>query len=71
MDYDDDNDNLIDIRSLAQLDAVRYDLDGQGDQDAATNADWAKYQAAFPNDLAGMGCPATCAGYELRAQPGL
>ena len=29
-DYDDDNDNLIDIRTLAQLNAVRYDLDGNG-----------------------------------------
>ena len=28
-DYD-DNDGLIDIRNLAQLDAVRYDLDGDG-----------------------------------------
>ena len=29
-DYDADNDNLIDVATLAQLDAVRYDLDGNG-----------------------------------------
>ena len=78
-DYDDDNDGLIDIRSLAQLDAVRYDLDGQGDQDSVSAANWAKYQKAFPNPIAGMGCrltdhdddsataeQPTCRGYELR-----
>ena len=78
-DYDDDNDGLIDIRNLAQLDAVRYDLDGQGDQDSVSAANWAKYQKAFPNPIAGMGCQLadhdgdsatdeqpTCTGYELR-----
>ena len=30
-DYDDDNDNLIEVRNLAELDAIHYDLDGQGD----------------------------------------
>ncbi len=29
-DYDTDNDNLIDITSLAQLNAIRYDLNGDG-----------------------------------------
>ena len=58
-DYDDDNDGLIDIRNLAQLDAVRYDLDGQGDQDTVSAANWAKYQKAFPNPIAGMGCRLT------------
>ena len=31
IDYDDDDDGLINVRSLAQLDAVRRDLDGNGD----------------------------------------
>ena len=62
-DYDDDDDNLIDVRSLEQLDAIRYDLDGNGDVDPG---DEAAYTAAFPNAVTGMGCPATCAGYELR-----
>ena len=66
MDYDDDDDGLIDVRSLAQLNAVRHDLNGNGD---ATHAD---YVAAFPNRVttanARMGCPTgTCTGYELRA----
>ena len=65
-DYDDDNDGLIDVKTLAQLYAIRYDLDGNGD---ATHAD---YIAAFPNrdtSASGrMGCPSgACAGYELRA----
>ena len=81
VDYDDDNDGLIDIRTLAQLNAVRYDLNGDGDI-ATANAP--AYRVAFPNgdrSAAGrMGCPladhdsnadtpdqATCAGYELRA----
>ena len=63
VDYDDDNDNLVDIRSLAQLDAVRHDLDGNG---APTAAGHGAYFAAFPNAATGMGCAATCAGYELR-----
>ena len=63
VDYDDDNDNLIDIRSLAQLDAVRHDLNGDG---APTAAGHGVYVAAFPNAATGMGCAATCTGYELR-----
>ena len=65
-DYDDDNDGLIDVGTLAQLNAIRYDLDGNGD---ATDA---VYIAAFPSrdtsSVGRMGCPSgTCAGYELRA----
>ena len=61
-DYDLDNNGLVEISNLAQLDAMRYDLDGDG---MATDAD--KYAAAFPNAASGMGCPTTgCKGYELR-----
>ena len=70
-DYDDDNDGLIDIRTLAQLDAIRYDMDGNG-----RPTDVLAYLSAFPLGDAGsdaemgsarrMGCPAACAGYELR-----
>ena len=61
-DYDGDDDGLIAIATLAQLDAVRHDLDGDG---AATAA---AYAAAFPLPAAGMGCPASgCRGYELTA----
>ena len=69
-DYDDDNDGLIDVRNLAQLNAVRHDLDGNGDP-SATGA--TAYGAAFPNRVTTssgrMGCPTSggCTGYELRA----
>ena len=63
-DYDTDNDGFIDIKTLAQLNAVRYDLNGKGD---STHAD---YIAAFPNRnttaTGRMGCPSgSCEGYEL------
>ena len=63
-DYDADNDGLIDVRTLAQLDALRYDLDGDGLVDGAT---WMPYYAAFAMGALGMGCPDGCTGYELEA----
>ena len=65
VDYDDDDDGLIDITTPAQLNAVRHDLDGNG----GSHAD---YMTAFPdrdtNSATLMGCPSgTCTGYELRA----
>ncbi len=64
VDYDMDNDGYIDVKTHAQLNAIRHDLDGNGD---ATHAD---YVAAFPNRITTssgrMGCPSgTCTGYEL------
>ena len=63
VDYDTDDDGLIEIASLAQLDVIRHDLDGDG---VSAHADHA---AAFPNALDGMGCPGpfVCNGYELTA----
>ena len=61
VDYDKDNDNLIDVVDLAQLNAIRWDLDGNG---SSTNAG---YSTAFPSAVSGMGCAATCTGYELLA----
>ena len=82
-DYDTDDDGLIEVSSLAQLNAMRWDLDGDGEP-AASNA--TDYAAAFPNPLTAtatvtvMGCPTGdhdgnsntpdrtgCAGYELAA----
>ncbi len=63
-DYDADDDNLIDVNSLSRLDALRWDPDGDG---AVAADDQANYTAAFANRVAGMGCPGTCAGYELTA----
>ena len=63
-DYDIDNNNLIDVATLAQLDAVRYDLNGDGLVDGAI---WRPYYAAFVEARLGMGCPDGCVGYELAA----
>ena len=65
-DYDTDDDGLIEISSPAQLNAVRHDLNGNGD------AGHADYVAAFANrdtnSATRMGCPSgTCTGYELAA----
>ena len=63
VDYDANDNNLIDVDALVELDAVRWDLDGNG---LVTGDDAIKYAAAYPNMAPGMGCPAGCAGYELR-----
>ncbi len=72
VDYDLDNDNLIDVANLAQLNAMRYDRNGNGANEASGSysvsaSDWAIHSSAFPRQVAGMGCLATCAGYELVA----
>ena len=70
-DYDSDEDGLIEVGSLAQLNAIRWDLDGDG---AVAAGDAANYGNAFSNAAAGMGCPDggdsddmpdACLGYEL------
>ena len=64
--YDADGDGLIDIDSLEKLNAIRYDLDGNGRADSSgANL---RYEQAFPDPQATpfMGCPGgACAGYEL------
>ena len=60
-----DADGLINITTLAQLDAVRYDLDGDGTPSGAT-MEQAAYRTAF--ELTGMNnniCTGGCEGYEL------
>ena len=79
-DYDADNDGLIEINNLAQLNAVRHDLDGDGKQGSVSATSWVTYTSAFPNPASGMGCKPTdhdddtttakqptCDGYELIA----
>ena len=74
MDYDDDNDGLIEVSSIAQLNVIQHDLDGDG---ISSHAD---YRAAFPTPATRMGCvvidhddntatpdQATCTGYELES----
>ena len=67
-DYDDDNDGLIEISSLAQLNAIRWDLDGDGvgdKLDSNNDGDYTdtgeydyttNYAGAFPNAEDNMGC---------------
>ena len=65
MDYDADDDGLIEVANLAQLNAIRWDLDGDG---VASDAG---YATAFPDAPAGMGCPTTgCTGLRADGGPG-
>ena len=63
-DHDDDDDGLIEIRTVAQLNAVRYDLDGDG---VPTDSGVRQYAAAFETPATRMGCSTECRGYELDA----
>ena len=63
----DENDNgLIEVSSLEQLDAIRYDLDGDGVPSGA-DPQQAAYRAAFGLSGAGTAasCTGGCVGYEL------
>ena len=63
-DYDADGDGLIEVSNLAQLDAIRYDMDGNGL--VADSKEQTEYLAAFPGALEDMGCPVGgCSGYEV------
>ena len=66
------------MKTHQQLNAIRYDLDGNGAQDSVSASDWANYTTAFSNAATGMGCKLTdhdsnsqtaeqptCVGYEL------
>ena len=66
VDYDTDDDGLIEVSNLEQLNAMRWDLDGSGAADTAGNAQ--SHGAAFPGAALVMGCASlTCTGYELTA----
>ena len=61
--YDRDGDGLIEIEYLEQLDAVRFDLDGDGKADHDSGA--AAYAVAFPTSATEAVCDNNCNGYEL------
>ena len=72
-DYDTDNDGLIEVSNLARLNAIRWDLNGDG---VVASADQANYLVAFPNAPVTAGCTydhdgnsqtieVACIGYEL------
>ena len=64
-DYDKDDDGLIEIATLEQFNALRYDLDGNGEMEVP--ADWELYFEAFDDAQEDMGCADGCAGFELAA----
>ena len=67
-DYDVDEDGLIEVATVAQLDAVRHDLGGTGRLARLGWPPLAAYDDVFPDAADGMGCPAAaCLGYELAA----
>ncbi len=68
-DNDSDGDNLIEVTNLDQLNAIRYDLDGNGHVDDP--ADAVLYSAYFRNISCAGATPnvSTCTGYELFATP--
>ena len=63
-DYDINDNRLIEISSLAQLAAMRWDPNGKGEPPPSRAGE---YGAAFPIPRASMGCPSACRGYELTA----
>ena len=66
--YDTDADGLIEITTLAQLDAIRHDPDGDGvPANAGANAYRAAFPDAFPEADSQLRCVLECRGYELMA----
>ena len=64
VDYDADDDRLIEIDTPAKLNAIRYDPDGDG---AVSVGDQTSYDGGFANAAASQ-CPNPgCQGYELTA----
>ena len=63
IDYDKDDDGLIEIEWLEQLNAIRWDLNGDGYVD--DERDLEEYAAAFSDSKYEMGCENGCEGYEL------
>ena len=60
--YDSDSDRLIEVSNLEQLNAIRYDSDGDGSPDSDFGA--STYAAAFPTSGTEAVCD-DCTGYEL------
>ena len=57
--YDTDGNGLIEVSNLEHLNAIRYDLDGDGRSSVEA------YGNAFPVDGGGEVCEMGCRGYEL------
>ncbi len=78
VDYDTDDDGLIDVTNIAQLNMLRYDHNGDGfiwaENILVPLSERTEYNAAYPNrqtvstptsTAPRMGCPGVCTGYEL------
>ena len=64
--YDADHDGLIEITTLAQLDAIRHDSNSNGSPAAAGLAAYrAAFPLAFPDEQSWLRCGGWCTGYEL------
>ena len=61
--YDVDNDGLIEVSNLEQLNAIRYDLDGDGRPTGDPGIE--EYADAFPTASDEAVCNRNCQGYEL------
>ena len=62
-DYDRDDDGLIEVCNLAQLNAIRFDNNGDANPERGTIHE---YTSAYPGIISnGPGCPINCNGYEL------
>ena len=61
--YDGDGDRLIEVSNLEQLNAVRYDVNGDGRPDRDSDA--SVYSLAFPVGGTEAVCDKRCHGYEL------
>ena len=57
--YDADGDGLIEVSNLEQLNAIRYDMNGDGD------SGFSEYHEAFPVSSGELVCASSCNGYEL------
>ena len=63
-DYDADDDGLIEVSTLDQLNAIRFDLNGDGQADNSRHE--AEYAIGFPDGISRAGCPGDgCSGYEM------
>ena len=60
--YDTDTDGLIEIANVTQLDAMRHDMDGNGEP---TMSGATAYATAFPEATSALRCAGGCDGYEL------
>ena len=69
-DYDVDDDGLLEITTRAQLNALRWDIDGNGKPDAGPTSNDAKdYARAFPRMMAGSCGDDFVAGTSVEGDP--